>query len=54
MVQASLVAMVEENNEADGLNKAQEVLWMVLVADEDPTLRLNPSKERSPQRAIVA
>jgi len=35
----------EEDNEAGELDKTQEVLCVVLPADEDPTLPLNPSKE---------
>jgi hypothetical protein len=35
----------EEDNEASELDKAQEVLPMVLPADEDATPPLNPSKE---------
>ena len=35
----------EEDNEAGELNKAQEILGMVLPADEDSTLPLDPSEE---------
>jgi hypothetical protein len=35
----------EEDNEAGELDKAQEVLCVILPANEDPTLPLNPSKE---------
>jgi hypothetical protein len=35
----------EEDNEAGELDKTQEVLCVVLPADKDPTLPLNPSKE---------
>jgi hypothetical protein len=35
----------EEGNEAGELDKVQEVLSVILPADEDPTLPLNPSKE---------
>jgi hypothetical protein len=35
----------EEDNEASELDKAQEVLCVILPAAEDPTLPLNPSKE---------
>jgi hypothetical protein len=35
----------EEDNKAGELDKTQEVLCVVLPADEDPTLPLNPSKE---------
>jgi hypothetical protein len=36
---------LEEDNKARELDKAQEVLCVILPADEDPTLPLNPSKE---------
>jgi hypothetical protein len=35
----------EEDNEAGELNKAQEILGMVLPADEDSALPLDPSEE---------
>jgi Tripartite tricarboxylate transporter family receptor len=35
----------EKDNEAGELNKAQEILGIVLPADEDPALPLNPSEE---------
>ena len=40
----------EEDNEAGELNKAQEILGMVLPADEDSALPLDP-RRRSAQRA---
>jgi hypothetical protein len=35
----------EEDNEAGELNKAQEVLGVVLPANEDPALPLKPGEE---------
>ena len=35
----------EEDDEAGELNKAQEILGMVLPADEDSTLPLHPGEE---------
>ena len=35
----------EEDNEAGELNKAQEILGMVLPADEDSALPLDPGEE---------
>ena len=35
----------EEDNQAGELDKAQEVLCVILPTDEDPALPLNPSKE---------
>ena len=35
----------EEDNEAGELNEAQEILGMVLPADEDSALPLDPSEE---------
>ena len=35
----------EEDNEAGELDKAHEVLCVVLPADKDPTLPLNPGEE---------
>ena len=35
----------EEDKEAGELNKAQEVLGVVLPANEDPALPLNPGEE---------
>ena len=35
----------EEDNEAGGLNKAQEILGIVLPADEDSALPLDPGEE---------
>jgi hypothetical protein len=35
----------EEDNEAGDLNKAQEVLGVVLPANEDPALPLKPGEE---------
>jgi hypothetical protein len=42
---ASSFLETEEDNEAGELDKAQEVLGMVLPADEDATLPLYPCEE---------
>jgi hypothetical protein len=39
----------EEDNEAGELNKAQEILGMVLPADKDSALPLDPGEEAAQQ-----
>src|SRR5262245_105745 len=41
----------EEDNEAGELNEAEEVLWMIFPADEDPALPLDPGEEAFDQPA---
>ena len=39
--------LFEEDNKAGKLDKAKEIVGVVLPANEDPALPLNPGEERS-------
>jgi hypothetical protein len=43
--------LFEEDNEAGKLDKAKEIVGVVLPANKDPALPLNPGKKRSTMRS---